>query len=383
MKNENMKKQREQMDKVKLTNAADPTVGNELLDGYTKNNTPHKTWAKRNLSAAMIIAIILIASSVTVFAGVAIRGIIIQSNKAESKVDGIGAKVNVGHSYYYDLLAGNAGEIYALTDNDYDNELTDHHVIAWKSTDHGNSWETMLFQPDELKAGSSLTAGALREREDGMEAIAIFSDEEKEHTGEYVVRVYQIAADSYKELDMEDVYTQFGNQNHLFAVKYVNDNTIALVGIEECLLYDLNTQKVIKNLPYDLTMGCFNTQDQFLLYGKEIYTCLNTETLEEQEPEEGLQEFVKMMFEKNNKEVMPPMTVWNDTIASVTKSGIYEYKAGEITQFKQLSDVVHDGKSFNGLWPICKTADGLYYLCTIGDIEMSLWEIDGDKEELK
>ena len=89
------------------------------------------------------------------------------------------------------------------------------------------------------------------------------------------------------------------------------------------------------------------------------------------------------MFEKNNKEVMPPMTVWNDTIASVTKSGIYEYKAGEITQFKQLSDVVHDGKSFNGLWPICKTADGLYYLCTIRDIEMSLWEIDGDKEELK
>ena len=80
---------------------------------------------------------------------------------------------------------------------------------------------------------------------------------------------------------------------------------------------------------------------------------------------------------------MPPMTVWKDTIASVTKSGIYEYKAGEITQIKQLSDVVHDGKSFNGLWPICKTADNLYYLCTIKDIEMSLWEIDGDKEELK
>ena len=66
MKNENMNKQRKQMDKVKLTNAADPTIGNGLLDGYTRNNASHRTWAKRNLSAAMIIAIILIASSVTV-----------------------------------------------------------------------------------------------------------------------------------------------------------------------------------------------------------------------------------------------------------------------------------------------------------------------------
>ena len=148
-------------------------------------------------------------------------------------------------------------------------------------------------------------------------------------------------------------------------------------------MYDLNSDKVDKNFPYDLTMGFLKTQKQFLVYGKEIYTCLNAETLEEQKPEEGLQEFVKMMFEKNNKEVMPPMAVWNDTIASVTKSGIYEYKAGEITQFKQLSDVVHDGKSFNGLWPICKNADGLYYICTLNGFNMSLWEIDGDKEELK
>ena len=378
-----MKKYHEQMDKIKLSDAADQAILNELSKGYTQNKAPHRTWAKRNLSAAMVTLIILVASSVTVFAGVAIHGIIIQSNKAESQIDGIGAKVNVGHSYYFDLLAGNDGEIYALTDNDYNSELTDHHVIAWKSTDHGNSWETMLLQPEELMAGSSLRAGDLREREAGIEAIAIFSDEEKEHTGEYVVRVYQIGADSYKELDMEEVYTQFENQDNLFTVKYVNDNIIALAGPEKCLLYDLNSEKVVKNFPYDLTMGFLKTQRQFLIYGKEIYTCLNAETLEEQKPEEGLQEFVKKMFEKNNKEVMPPMAVWKDTIACATKAGIYEYKSGEITQIKQLFRVVHDGKSFNGMWPMCKTADDLYYICTLNGFNMSLWEIDGDKEELK
>lgn len=385
---EYMEKYREQMDKVTLSDAADQAVLDELLKADGRKGVSYMKWTKRNISAAMVAAIITIASVTTVFASVV--GTIIKSNKTESQVAGDGAQVNVGETYCFDLLAGDAGEIYALTGNDYDSALTGRPVIVWKSTDQGDTWEEILSQPNELDEDfpvvgmrdPSPIAGDLRMSENGIEAIVIMGEGQGD---EQTNRVYQITEDSYVEYNMDEVYTQLGGAIHLFNVKYVNDHVIALVGVDKCLLYDVNTQKVVKDLPYDLAMGCLKTQDQFLLYGKEIYSCLNAETLEEQTPEEGLQEFVQMMGEKNNHEVFPPMTTWNDTIVCVTKAGIFEYKDGKTTQTKQPSHIINAGRVFNGLWPICKVRDGEYYVFSSATdgTRMVLWQIDGDKEEMK
>lgn len=372
---EYMKKYREQLDKVTLSDAADQAILDDLLKSDAKKGVLCMKRTKRNISAAMIAVTIIIASSVTVFAGVAIHRAIIKSTKVESRVEGFGVTADVGESYYYDLLAGDAGGIYVLTDNDYDGALTDHHAIAWKSTDQGNTWEEVLSQPNGMNMEGYLIAGDLREGKTGIEAIVIMEEENDEAEEGCVNRVYRITADSYVEYDMDEVYAQLGGQENLWSVKYVNDHIIALAGMEDYLLYDVNTQKVVKNLPYDLTMGCLKTQNQFLLYGKEIYTCLDAETLEEQEPEEGLQEFVQMMYEKNNNEVLPPMAAWKDTVVCVTKAGIYEHKAGKINQIRQVSDTVNYGRVFNGLLPFCKTRDGEYYVCTFSGTGMSLWKL--------
>lgn len=372
---EYMKKYREQLDKVTLSDAADQAILDDLLKSDAKKGVLCMKRTKRNISAAMIAVTIIIASSVTVFAGVAIHRAIIKSTKVESRVEGFGVTANVGESCYYDLLAGDAGGIYVLTDNDYEGALTDHHAIAWKSTDQGDTWEEVLSQPNGMNMEGYLFAGDLREGKTGIEAIVIMEEENDEAEEGCVNRVYRITADSYVEYDMDEVYAQLGGQEHLWSVKYVNDHIIALAGVEECLLYDVNTQKVVRNLPYDLTMGCLKTQNQFLLYGKEIYTCLDAETLEEQEPEEGLQEFVQMMYEKNNNEVLPPMAAWKDTVVCVTKAGIYEHKAGKINRIRQVSDTVNYGRVFNGLLPFCKTRDGEYYVCTFSGTGMSLWKL--------
>lgn len=386
---EYMKKYCEQMDKVTLSDAADQAVLDDLLKADSRKGVSYMKWTKRNISAAMIVAIISIAS-VTVFAGV--RTIII-SNKTESQVEGVGFKVNVGKSSYFDLLAGDTGELYTLTDNDYDSALTGYPVIVWKSTDQGNTWQEILTQPNGLDEDSSVAddlqmrepspiAGDLRMGENGIEAVVIVGGM---HDDEQYNRVYQITEDSFVEYDMDEIYTLIGGVTNLFNIKYVNDHIIALVGVDKCVLYDINTQKVVKELPYDLTMGCLKTQDQFLLYGTEIHSCINAETLEEQTPEEGLQEFVQTMFEKNFKLVMPPMATWKDTIVCVTKSGIFEYKDGKTTQVRQPSRAINDGRPFNGLLPICKAGDDKYYISVFnfGSDGMSLWQIDGDKEEMK
>ncbi len=280
-------------------------------------------------------------------------------------------------------MAGSANEVYVLTDNDYKGSLTDHHAVAWKSTDQGDTWEEILSQPDELNGESFLFAGDLREGETGIEAVVIIEERNSREEDGYVNRVYQVTEDSYTEYDMDEVYAQLGDQDHLWSVKYVNDHVIALAGTEEYLLYDIDTQKVIKSLPYSLDRGYLKIQDQLLLYGKEIYSCLNAETLEDQEPEEGLKEFVQMMYEKNDSQVLPPMYEWNDTIVCVTKAGIYEYADGEITQIRQLSDTVNGGRAFNGLLPFCKVRDDEYYVCTLGENGMVLWQIEGSREEMK
>lgn len=385
---EYMKTYRAQMDQVRLSDSVDQAILDDILKKSSTKKDSRKRAAymgraKKNISAAMAAAVIAIVTSACCVAGVAIHGAIIKSNKAESQVEGIGARVDVGESSYYDLLAGGEGEIYVLTDNDYTGSLTENHAIAWRSTDQGGTWEEVLFQPNELNEEAHLYGGALREGETGIEAVVIIEEKEDKAEDGYINRVYRITADSYTEYDMDEVYEQLGDQKHLWNIEYVNDHIIALVGTEKCLLYDVNTQSVVKSLPYDLTMGCLKTQDQFLLYGKEIYRCLDAETLEEQEPEEGLQEFVKTMYEKNNKKVLPPMTEWDDAVVCITRAAIYEYKDGEITQVRQLSNAVNGGRPFNGLLPFCKTLNGEYYVCTLSDTGMSLWQIDSSKEEMK
>ena len=227
------------------------------------------------------------------------------------------------------------------------------------------------YTTEEIAGILKITASAVRSR---MERA-------RKHLK--IERVYQITTDSYTEYDMDEVYTCLGDRYGLFNVKYVNSHIIALTSPEQCVLYDIDTQKVVKSLPYDLTMTCLRTRDQFLIYGEKIYNCLNAETLEEQEPEEGLAEFVKMMYQKNGNDVMPPMDSWNDTIVCVTKRSIYEYKDGEIKQIREHSGAVNAGKAFNGLLPICKAGGGEYYVCTFSSMGMALWQIDGDKEEMK
>lgn len=383
MMDEYMKKYREQMDQVKLSEEADQGILEDLLKAGTQKRTPYGRGARRTASAAMVTAALVMASSITVFAGVMIHKMIIESKKEASYLEGIGT-VNVGESSYYDFLAGDSGELYALTDNDYEGSLTDHQAIAWKSTDKGDTWEEVLVLPDELEGETVLYAGGLREGESGLEAVVLVEERDDKAEYGYVNRVYQITADSYTEYDMEEVYAQLGDQDALWNMCYVNGRIIALFGTEDCLLYDTDMQKIVKRLPYNAAKeGWLNAGDQFLLYGDGIYTCIDAETLKEREPEEGLEEFVRLMYEKNTDGVLPPMDVWNDTVVSVTRSGIYEYQDGETTQIRRLSTAVTKGYALNGVLPMCKTQDGEYYVCTGGAAGMNLWHIEGGKEELK
>lgn len=384
MMDEYMKKYREQMDGIVLSDAADREILDDLLKIDDGKEVMHMRRGNRKFSAAVAAAVIVLLVSLTACAGIAIYRTIIQSNKQESQVEGLGAKVDVGESYYYGLLAGENGEIYVLTDNDYDGALTDHHAIAWKSTDQGDTWEEILHQPEELGEDSYVFAGDLRESDTGIEAVVIVEEASEGAKNGYLNRVYHITADSYEEYDMSDVYAKLGDQDQLWSVKYVNDHTIALAGTERCLLYDTEAEQIVKELPCDLTMAFLNTQDQFLIYGKEIDTCLDAETLAKEEAGEGLQEFVKAMYAENDNDVVPPMTVWKDTVSCITTRAIYEYQDGAWTQVRMLSKEVNRGLAFNGMLPFCMTREGEYYVCTFGDMgDMSLWQIDAEKEVMK
>ncbi len=382
-----MKKYCSQMDKIILPGAADQKILLDLLKAVKENKVnenaekPRNSYTRRNLSAAAIAAIVIIASAASVFAGVAIHHAIIKSNKTEVK--GFGTTVNLGESVYFDLLSGTDGEIYALTDSDCDGQITDHHVIVWKSTDEADTWEEMLSQPSELNDEAELIAGDLREGENGIEAVVIIRESNPSEDDVYTNRVYCIQEDSCEEYNMDEAYALLGSQDHLFNIKYVNAHTLALVGTTGCLLYDMDMQEIVKELPYNLTMGCLLTQNQFLLYGNEIYTCIDVNTLNECEPEVGLQDFVRVMVEKNNREVFPPIQAQGDTVASVTNSGIFEYREGEIVQVRQLSKQLNGGHTYNGLLPFCKSLDGKYYVCTFTSQGMALWQIDSGGEEMK
>lgn len=380
-----IEKYRMQMDKITLSESADQRILDDLLKAEAGKGESYIKRPQKHIRAAAAAAAVIIAGSAAAAAGAAIHGIIIRSEKTESELEDSGAStVNVGESYYYDLLAGDSGEIYALTDNDYYGELTEQHAIVWKSADQCDTWESVLFQPDDLNEESSLFAGDLREGPSGIEAVVIIQEDDPNGNGSYTNRVYQVSADSFVEYNMDEVYALLGSQDHLFNVKYVNDHVIALIAAETCLLYDTDTQEIIKELPYDLTMGCLLTQDQFLILGKEISACLDADTLEEQAPDPVLQEFVLTMFASNGNDVFPPMQAQDDTIICVTATGIYEYCAGETKQIRQLSSAAAFGDhALNGLLPVCRGQENEYYVCIFGGTGMNLWKIDSDTEEMK
>ena len=92
----------------------------------------------------------------------------------------------------------------------------------------------------------------------------------------------------------------------MWNISFVNEHVISLAGGEECVLYDTDEQKIVKSLSYDsYTVGFLSMPKQFLVYGKEVAYCLNADTLEEQEADKSLQEFVASMYEKNGDTVFP------------------------------------------------------------------------------
>ena len=388
---EYMKKYHEQMDKITLSDTADQKILNDLLKAEAGKGEFYMKKPRKQMRAAMVAIIIIIISSATVACGTVIHSIIVRSQQIKSRTEENMATANIDNSTYYNLLAGNDGEIYALTSSDYDTPQIDQSVIVWKSSDQCNTWESVLIQPDPLdeNSNSGPIAGDLREGESGIEAVIIADKYTADDDADYTRQVYQVTKDSYTEYNMDEVYTILGDQNNLFSVRYVNDHTLALVGYVNCLLYDTDTQKVVKELPYSLTMGgmeCLLTQDQFLIYGKEIYTCLNADTLEDETPDPGLEEFIQAMYVNNGSDVLAPMYAQSDTITCIAATGIYEYCDGETKQIRELSTSAFGvgGYVLNGLLPACKGHDGEYYVCTFSDTGgISLWKIGSDVEKLK
>ena len=378
--NEYMKTYQHQMDQITLSAAADQRILSDLRQAAAQRTTPRRRKRIGNMRAAVVAAAILIAALGAVAVGAAVHAILVRAQKTASAVAEHVTAVSLGESYYYDLLGEETGTIYAMTDSDHDHDLTDQQVIVWRSTDQADSWESVFTLPDTLSANSELLAGDLRTGADGIEAVVIIDEGLPDASGSYLQRVYRITSDSCTEYRMDEVYDRIGSP---FSIKYVNDHTIALLSSEACLLYDTDTMEIVKELPYDLTMICLLTRDQFLIYGREIYTCLDADSLQEQTPEAGLQQFIETMYAANNGEVAPPMQAQGDAVICATKSGLYEYRAGETRQIRQLSEAVFGGYAVNGLLPVCKAGEGEYYVCTLQDNGMVIWQISADAEEMK
>ena len=162
----------------------------------------------------------------------------------------------------------------------------------------------------------------------------------------------------------------------------MNDHVLSIAGIDKCVLYDITQQKELKSLSYDYgRAGFLSMKDQFILYCDEIKYCLNADTLEEQEPEDGLEQFVEDMWEANAREVFAPMKAWNDTVVCVTRKAIYEYRDGRTVNVLSVPKTVHRGNSFNGMLPVCKGHQNTYYLSVFSAGNTTLWRMEPDLEK--
>ncbi|MCI5858310.1 MAG: extracellular solute-binding protein [Blautia sp.] len=291
---------------------------------------------------------------------------------------GLASVVSIKDAYYNDLLTTDAGELYALTDG-YTEDGTDP-VLVWKSSDRGENWEEVIKLPDTLSAESYISAGVLQEGTDGLNAFVAVSDPEDSASDSGGSRLLRITENGSEELDTADVFEKLGGS--AWKISIVNDHVLSIAGIDKCILYDMTQQKALKTLTYDYgSAGFLSMKDQFIVYCDEIKYCLNAETLEEQEPEDGLEQFVEAMWEANDREVFAPMKAWNDTVVCVTSKAIYEYRDGRTVNALSVPNTVRGGTSFNGMAPICKGSQNTYYLSTLSAGETTLWRIEPDPEK--
>lgn len=297
---------------------------------------------------------------------------------------GISTIVSIEDAYYYDLFENEEGKICALADNGISGGGKDAPVIAWESSDRGETWEELLYQPEGTEEHSEMLAGVLRDGEEGIEAFTVFGDytdggEEKSP------QLFRITENDYEELDAGDVFEQTGNL--VWNVSFVNDHVISVAAGERCVFYDIVKQEVLKSLSYDAyTVGFLSMPEQFLIYGEEIVYCLDTETLEEEEPEENLKQFVSFVYKENESgggNVFPPMDIQGDRIICATAEAIYEYRDGETVLALSVPDTVNGGNSFNGMMPVCRGRDNSYYVSAqaAGSTELQRIEADQDTEK--
>lgn len=304
---------------------------------------------------------------------------------------GVSSEISIEDAYYYNLLVNDAGDIFAFADSFSGGGSKDTPVIAWKSSDRGDTWEEALYQPDALQDSFQLQAGALRIGKDGLEAFAVFSEHagESEHADDSenahetmdgnTNRLFRITENTCDEFEAGEVFDQLGSG--VWNISFVNEHTISLAGGEQCILYDIGQQKAVKSLSYDsFAVGFLSMPKQFLVYGKEIAYCLDAETLEEQEADKSLREFVAAMYEKNGDMVFPPMNTYKDAVICVTAEAVYEYREGKTIQTLSVPDMLNGGNSFNGMNPICRGQDNTYYVSGFAAKETKLWRLEADKE---
>lgn len=295
---------------------------------------------------------------------------------------GLASVVSVGddYYYYYDLLITDAGDLYALTEV-FSEDGTDP-VFVWKSSDRGENWEEVIPLPDTVSAESYITAGTLQEGTDGLDVFIAVLDSEDSASDSGGCRLLRLTEKESEELNVKDLIEKLGG--FVGNISAVNDHVLSIAGVEQCILYDVTQQKELKSLSYDYgSVGFLPMKDQFIVYGDEIKYCLNAETLEEQEPEDGLKKFVEDMWEANNREVYAPMEACNDTVMCVTTKAIYEYRDGRSVNVLSVPNTVHGGTSFNGIFPVCKGSQNTYYLSAYFAEGTTLWRIEPDPEETR
>ena len=292
---------------------------------------------------------------------------------------GLASVINIEDAYYYnDLLTTDAGELYAMTDGTSE-EGTDP-VLVWKSSDRGENWKEVIQLPDTISADSYISTGVLQKKNDELSAFLVVSDPEDGSSDSGVSRLLRITEKGSEELDTGGVFEKLGGS--AWDISVVNDNVLSIAGPEQCILYDITQQKEVKSLSYDYcSAGFLSMKDQFVVYCDEIKYCLNAETLEEQEPEEGLKQFVEDMWEANHREVFAPMRAWNDTVVCATPKAIYEYRDEKTVTALSVPDTIHGKTSFNGVLPVCKGSQNNYYLSVNSTGETTLWRIEPDADK--
>lgn len=282
--------------------------------------------------------------------------------------------IDIKDATYYDLMTANTGDLYALA---YDAEITNlnESTIIWKCSDRREKWEEAVRLQNDTLTDSYIMAGVLREEENGPEAFVVVSKLQETESDIGECRLLHVTKESSEVLNTGDLFEQL--ESGVWNVRVVNDHVLSIAGATQCVFYDTGQQKAVKSLSYDYcSVGFLPMKEQFIIYDNEIKYCLNAENLEEQEPEEGLKRFMTEMWKENGSDVFPPMKACGDSVICVTGKAIYEYQDGETVQVLTVPKSVRRGKFFNGMSPVCRDKNGIYYVNTLSSGETTLWRIE-------